>query len=132
MDRAFVDTSAWLAFIDPDDPQHRAIEAAIRRWKGRLVTSNFVFDETITMCRVECGHAVAVRVADRLSDGRSVQLVRITQDDEAEALRLLRRRADKEYSFTDCTSFVLMRRMALKAALSVDDDFRQEGLRSEP
>jgi len=33
---------------------------------------------------------------------------------------------------TDCTSFVVMRRLGLTVAVAVDDDFRQEGLRTLP
>ncbi|MFT3773889.1 MAG: hypothetical protein QM820_51630 [Minicystis sp.] len=41
-------------------------------------------------------------------------------------------RPDKRYSFTDCTSFVLMRRLGLRTAVSLDDDFRQEGFEVLP
>lgn len=132
MERAFVDTGAWFAFVNADDESHGAVKAAIKKWKGRLVTSNFVFDETVTLCRYECRHDVALRVADRMTDGKSVQVVRVTADDEASALALLREREDKEYSFTDCTSFVVMRRLGLTRAITTDSDFRQEGFESLP
>src|SRR4051794_140642 len=125
MERAFVDTNAWIAFVDAKEPSHRAVKVAMSEWKNRLVTTNFIFDETVTFCRYECGHGVAMRVADRLTDGRSVQLVRVTAEDEARALELLRKREDKEYSFTDCTSFVVMRRLGIGRAITTDDDFRQ-------
>lgn len=37
------------------------------------------------------------------------------------------RHRDKGYSFTDCTSFVAMRELKLKAALTTDRHFRQMG-----
>jgi predicted nucleic acid-binding protein len=58
--------------------------------------------------------------------------VRITSDDELAAWELFDARADKEYSFTDCTSFVLMRRLGISTALAADDDFVQEGFEVVP
>lgn len=55
MKKAFVDTSAWYAFIKPDDPDHAEVKAAIQRWENRLVTSNFVFDEVVTLVRARMG-----------------------------------------------------------------------------
>ena len=40
---------------------------------------------------------------------------------------MFREQIDKQYSFTDCTAFVLMRRLSLTAAAALDDDFAQEG-----
>jgi len=37
------------------------------------------------------------------------------------------KRADKSYSFTDCTSFVLVRREKIATAVALDNHFSQEG-----
>jgi predicted nucleic acid-binding protein len=42
------------------------------------------------------------------------------------------RQRDKEYSFTDCTSFVVMRELRLKEALTTDRHFRQAGFQLLP
>jgi predicted nucleic acid-binding protein len=39
---------------------------------------------------------------------------------------------DQIYRFTDCTSFVLMRRLTIARAVALDDDFRREGFVSVP
>lgn len=127
MERVFVDTSAWVAFANKRDPAHRAIREALQPFEGRLVTSNFVFDETATLAQLRLGHSVAVRLGNGLLDPKLVHLVRLTTDDERSAWKLFRARADKTFSFTDCTSFVLMRRLKLTQAITLDDDFRQEG-----
>lgn len=36
------------------------------------------------------------------------------------------------YSFTDCTSFVLMRRIGIHTAVALDDQFRQDGFEVMP
>ena len=127
MERVFVDTGAWFAFINRKDPDHAAVRRVLRQHEGRLVTSNFVFDETVTLCRYRLGHAVAAQVGTALLDTATADLLRLTADDERAAWDLFLARADKQYSFTDCTSFVLMRRLGLDTAAAVDDDFAQDG-----
>jgi predicted nucleic acid-binding protein len=39
---------------------------------------------------------------------------------------------DKDYSFTDCTSFVVMQELKLKRALTTDHHFRQMGFEVVP
>jgi predicted nucleic acid-binding protein len=59
-------------------------------------------------------------------------LIRVTAVDERAAWTLFERRADKSYSFTDCTSFVLMRRERIEEAVALDAHFAQEGFAVAP
>jgi predicted nucleic acid-binding protein len=52
--------------------------------------------------------------------------------DERAAWSLFEKRADKAYSFTDCTSFVLMRREKIAIAVALDEHFSQEGFAVVP
>lgn len=126
MERLFVDTSAWLAYANRGDKAHEEVRVALKRFEGRLVTTNFVFDETVTLCR-RLGHASAVLVGDALRSVDLVDMVRVRPADEHAAWQLFKDRGDKDYSFTDCTSFVIMRRLGLSRAAALDDDFRREG-----
>jgi hypothetical protein len=132
MKRTFVDTGAWFAYTNRRDPDHRGVKRAFADLDGRLVTSSYVFDETVTLCRYRLGHKFAVSVGRALLDPDVVDLVRITTDDERRAWELFESRADQEYSFTDCTSFALMRRLGIDTALAVDSDFAREGFVTIP
>lgn len=132
MQQLFVDTSAWFAFVNRKDSSHTAVRQAIQAFSGRLVTSNFVFDETITLCGYRLGHDSAVRFGDALLAPGTVDLVSVTSADEQAAWTLYRQRSDQRYSFTDCTSFVLMRRLRMDTVLALDDDFRTEGFQVLP
>ena len=127
MERLFVDTSAWFAYINRKDPDHAAISKVLQDFTGRLVTSNFVFDETVSLCLYRMGHAVASTAGNVLLDPLVVDLIRLTSNDEQTAWQLFRERGDHRFSFTDCTSFVLMRRLNLHTAAALDEDFRAEG-----
>ena len=132
MDRLFVDTGAWFAYVNRKDPWHRAVCRAFDEYAGRLVTSNYVFDESISLCRYRLGHAAATTVGDVLLDPESVDMVCLTREDEQRAWALFCARPEQRYSFTDCTSFVLMRRLGMGAAVALDRDFLIEGFATVP
>ncbi len=132
MERLFIDTSAWFSYADLGDPDHVRIVKAFKPYKGRLVTSNYVLDETITLCRHRLGHRAAVLLGETILDPDLADLIRIEARDERAAWDLFASRSDKDYSFTDCTSFVLMRRLGIRRALALDDDFRREGFEVTP
>lgn len=132
MNRAFVDTAGWYAYIRADDPDHEAVEAAFQRWAGRLVTSNFVFDEVITLVHRRLGHGAALKVGEALRSPQVVDFVRISHEDEEQAWLMFGSHHDKDFSFTDCTCFTLMHRLGLTTALTTDRHFRQAGFRMDP
>lgn len=127
MERLFVDTSAWFAYANRKDHDHATVRAVLAGFKGRLATSNFILDETVSLCLYRLGHTAAQRVGAVLLDPDTVDLIRITPEDEQAAWTLFRNRTDQHYSFTDCTSFALMRRLRIATALALDEDFRTEG-----
>ena len=128
----FVDTGAWFAYINARDPDHQRVREFFDSYPGHLVTSNYVFDETVTLTLARLGHQAAVTVGRTLLDTESVELVHVTPAGEKAAWRLFEERPDKLYSFTDCTSFVVMRRLKIETAAALDHHFSQEGFRLEP
>ena len=130
--RLFVDTSAWFAYVNAGDPDHQRVRAALDDPPGRLVTSNFVFDETVTLAQARLGHRRAVAIGRTLLDPALVEFLRVTPADEHAGWTLFERRPDKSYSFTDCTSFVVMRRLRLERAVALDAHFSQEGFEVLP
>ena len=108
----FVDTSAWFALANRGDPDHRAARGALESFRGRLVTSNFVFDETVTLCLYRLGRDVALRVGDELRVGGVVDLARTTANDEA-AVAYFRGRT------------VAVEPKALEAPKGIDERFRK-------
>ena len=132
MEQAFVDTSAWYAFVNQQDPDHARIRKLFRTFQGRLLSSNYIFDETITLCLYRLGHAVAVKVGETLRNPAVVGLLQVTPEDDQKAWTLFLERPDKMYSYTDCVSFTLMKKLHIEVAMALDEDFRQEGFRVVP
>jgi uncharacterized protein len=126
----FVDTAGWMAAADAADPKHRATTAARDKWfeEGRhLVTTDYVIDETLTLLRIRLGLDSAEEWWHAVAASRRVRHEPIDGDRAERARAIFFRYRDKDFSFTDCTSFALMRELRLRAALTTDRHFRQAG-----
>ena len=132
MERIFVDTGAWFAFFNSGDPDHASVAEVLNDWEGRLLTSDYVFDELVTLIRFRIGHTHARETGNMLRSGDLAQLVAVDETDRDSAWRRFAREADKEYSFTGCTSFALMKRLEVTKAAAVDSDFRRAGFHVLP
>lgn len=124
----FVDTSFFVALLDPDDTNHARAVKAFEEFEGQrlsalLLTTNNVVLETITVARYEVGHALAVKAGEMLYAEKLARLHRTTAEEEAAAFAYLKKYADKEYSSVDCLSFVVMEKLGIQEALAFDSDF---------
>ena len=120
----FIDTGAFLARHLAQDANH---EKAVSIWKtlqGKsLFTSSHVLDETWTLLGRRAGHAFAAERALKVYTAPTLEIVYSTRDDELDAIQLFRKYADQRVSFTDCVSFVLMRRLRIRKAFTFERHF---------
>lgn len=124
----FVDTSFWAALTASDDAlHHNAVELFTRHESERLVTSNHVRGETWTLLRRRRGFRSAVSFLGGLERTTRLRLEFVSRESEEEALRWLRQHDEREYSFVDATSFVLMRSLRIREAFAFDGDFGAAG-----
>jgi predicted nucleic acid-binding protein len=131
----FVDTAGWMACADEADPSHdRAIEARDSALKGGkiLVTSDYVIDETLTLIRLRLSLAAAARWWTQLEGSSRLRWEWIGVARADKAREVFFRHRDKKYSFTDCTSYVVMKELKLKQSLTTDRHFRQMGFEVVP
>jgi uncharacterized protein len=124
----FADTSFWVAARLRRDAHHAEAAAVLQAVSGtRIVTSNHVRGETWTFLRRRDGHRTSVAFLDMLGRSPRVDVVTVSEELEAQALRWLRRHDEREYSFVDATSFALMRSLRIREALAFDGDFAAAG-----
>ena len=131
----FVDTGGWLSLADSRDPLHERARAARDRWLeggGILVSTDYVLDETLTLIRARLGLASARRWWEEVDASSRVRWERIDPPRARKALTVFFRWRDKPFSFTDCTSFSVMRELGLLRALTTDRHFRQAGFEIVP
>lgn len=135
----FVDTGAWVALEDKRDSHHRAalkLKHELVAEKTRLITTNYILDETYTLMLLNTGYARTVSfkyALDRLIRQNVILVLHITPDIELEAWEVFERfNRDKSWSFTDCTSKVIMDRLTLNEVFSFDHHFEQMGFALRP
>ncbi|MEX2170107.1 MAG: PIN domain-containing protein [Pirellulales bacterium] len=121
----FVDTGAWYASYVPSDPDHERVTAQIDGAETRLVTSDFVLGESLTLLRTRNEYQRAVLLGKNLLGWNSVELVYLTPDEIAQAFIVFSTYRDKEWSFVDCSSLIVMQRLKITKAISLDHHFRQ-------
>jgi uncharacterized protein len=130
----FVDTWAFRALADAADPAHaaaRALEERVRAAGAARVTTDYVLDEAMTGIRARSGFRIAARFLDEveaLAEARLLRVERITEARFRKAGGLFRRLNGKlRLSFTDCTSFVVMREERIAWAFTADAHFDHVG-----
>ena len=67
----------------------------------------------------------SIKTTDKLR--QISQVIEIEKDILQQAWSLYRNRTDKEWSLTDCYSFVVMEKLGIKQALTTDKHFEQAG-----
>jgi uncharacterized protein len=123
----FVDTGAWFASFVPNDPDHASAWAWLDANHEPLVTSDYVFDELMTLFKVRGEFDRAMVVGEQIRQRQIAELVAITSGDLDSTWRVFSQFRDKDWSFTDCTSLVVMQRLEITKAFSFDRHFRQFG-----
>lgn len=133
MKKMFIDTGAWIALNNKKDKYYRDAVKANKDFldKGYFYISNdYLLDETYTLFRYDVGHKRAVEFASEirsLQEMEKIRIVHINQDILDNAWEIFEKYSDKDFSFTDCTSFAVMETMGINEAFSFDRHFDQYG-----
>jgi predicted nucleic acid-binding protein len=126
----FVDTSGLYALVDRQDAHHEAARDAVARIvrRGRrLVVTDYVVSESVTLAKARASTPVALRVLDLVEQSAGIRIEWIGPSRFDAVKAFVRRQADHGYSFADCASFVVMRELKLSQALTTDSHFREAG-----
>ena len=129
-EKVYLDSSLFKALVDQDDdfhPQAQKIWHSLLSGEFKLITSNYILDETYTLIRTKCGLDKVRKLRIILSEyADKVSLMRVTVQDEAQAWTWFWNDW-KHLSYTDCVSFALMKRLNLKRVATFDQHFSRAG-----
>lgn len=123
----FADTGALFAYVIPDDEHHQAAREWVRKNHLPLITTDYVTDETLTLMKARGQSGRATQLGELLFGGRLAVMHYLTKEDIFAAWQVFRTFTDKEWSFTDCTSKIIIEKLGIKQAFSFDQHFHQFG-----
>jgi uncharacterized protein len=126
----FIDTSGFYALLVRGDDQHtRAadiLREAAKRKRG-LVTTDYILDETATLLLARGHVGVHADFFKRVQESEACRVIWMDADYFEKTKQLFLKNPERRWSFTDCFSFVVMKELRLRDALSKDSHFKTAG-----
>jgi predicted nucleic acid-binding protein len=123
----FADTFFFLAVLNAQDRAFHEKALAANRMDRPMCTSAWVLIELADHLCDERNRHLYGMIVDALRTDSRYEIIPADQKTLDAAVELYRQRADKAWSLTDCTSFVLMRQKEIREALTGDRHFEQAG-----
>jgi predicted nucleic acid-binding protein len=129
----FVDTSALYAVLDRDDQNHSAAKGTwgtLLQSDQALIVTNYVVVETTALVQHRLGmEAVRVLCGDVLP---ALDVHWIDENEHMHAQNALLAADRRRMSLVDCSSFLVMRRRAVRTAFAFDPHFGEQGFEVLP
>jgi uncharacterized protein len=138
MEKIFLDTSFLYAYYDADDKNHEeAIILAdeISDKDVDCLISDYIIDELLTLLVCRVGKLKAIKLCNDLIDdinSGNIGLICVDRNVFNKALEIFVQFKDKTWSFTDCTSYVIIKNASIAKTVSFDEHFRQFGIEILP
>ncbi len=127
MNRIFADSYFFFAILNPHDAAHsKAIDFG-RQNRGPLVTTAWVLTEVADGLAHTPRRQVFHRLIEDFEVNKSNLIVPANSETFEKGVELYHSRPDKEWSLTDCISFVVMSEEQITEALTGDHHFEQAG-----
>jgi predicted nucleic acid-binding protein len=123
----FADTFFFLALLNAQDRDHHEKARAANIVDRPVLTSDWVLIELADHLCDERNRHLFGKVLEALHSDRRYEIIPVDQPTLDAAIDLYRKRSDKPWSLTDCTSFILMRQRHVAEALTADHHFEQAG-----
>lgn len=113
--------------LSPRDARHGKAAELSRRLQRRVVLTDFVLLELGNALSDADQRELFCQLVPHLHSDPNVRIIPASRDLLDRGFQLFSRRADKQWSLTDCTSFVVMQEEGLTEALTTDHHFEQAG-----
>ena len=129
----FIDTGIFVAFHNTRDTNHEGakelVERALSGEFGLLYSSDYVFDESVTVALVRTGRPPVAVDVGRMILGELERIppfllmLKVDENTFKGSWKLFLKHAERGLSFTDCTSIALMKSRGIENIMSFDDHF---------
>jgi predicted nucleic acid-binding protein len=130
MNLVFADTFFWIAFLNKKDAFHRKAKLFINnKERKRIVTCDAVLLEVLNQFASQGAYwrNLTTNVIEKLMSDSKTRILPLSRSLFFQGMELYKSRLDKDYSFVDCISMVIMKQENISEVLSNDHHFVQEG-----
>lgn len=127
-----MDTGAFYALADGRDPAHKDARKYFEGCSAILVTTDFIFAETMSLMTKRLGKAVAVAFGEGMRGSSMIRIEEPAPQVREQGWRLFSGHRDKEYDLIDCISFATMESLRIRDAFGFDRHFTQYGFHLLP
>lgn len=127
-----IDTGVFYAVQNERAANHDAAKAALSRATsdefGRVYTTDYVYDETLTLVRTRTGSyreaaIVGNRILGRDEYSDAIDIICVSEGLFDRSVTAFDRYSDHDLSFTDASTIALVKHRSIDAVLAFDDDF---------
>ena len=130
MNAWFADSFFFFALLNPEDEAHSRAMDIINRLQTDLITTAWVLTEVADGLASADNRGRFIALLQFLRSNKHAILLPLDQSTFDRGVELYAERPDKDWSLTDCISFVVMREHGLKDALTGDHRFEQAGFKA--
>ncbi len=129
----FLDTSFIVAFFNNKDKNYKQARTIIKETMEinsqiLFVYTDYIFDELITLLKNKHQPINQIlEIGENILNSKIWKRITITNEQFYETWEMCKAYEDKSWSFTDISSFILMKEINIKFYLSYDKHFEQYG-----
>ena len=127
MKTVFADAFYFVGLVNRADQHHARIVAAARQLREDVLTTEWILAEFADALAESSSRRLVPQFIRALEQDPKVRIIRADTVLFHRGLRLYEERPDKEWSLTDCLSFVVMEQENIREALTGDQHFEQAG-----
>ena len=130
MRAVFADAFYFVGLINREDQHHARVVAAANRLHEDVLTTEWILAEFADALAKSASRRLVAQFIRDLQQDPKVRIIRADSELFRRGLQLCDERSDKEWSITDCISFVVMKDEGISEALTGDNHFEQAGFKA--
>lgn len=128
--KVFIDTSAFVALLVDKETDHKIVAKKYHDYRQKraiLFTSDYILDELFTRLlyfkQVDIKKYIQ-KLKESISKGE-ITILRVDEVLFEKALEAFLKFSDHQISFTDATSYILIKNFSLDEIFTLDSDFKK-------
>jgi len=128
--KAFADSGWFIALHNKKDVHHKEALEILQKIPAKKVmvyTSDYIIDEAVTLALARTKSPdTAEALGEGIMNSKYIKILKISEDNFQDAWQFFKKYKCNYYSFTDCTTFILMREQNINTAFTFDKHFLNE------